>query len=100
MTFGVFSRFTAEQDDDAEESLYFIDDDSLRTLVQMGRLVLWTAAWLIPWDAYEKLRAALVKVVDANDVSKAFNVAGITYYVREITQDEGINLNKITLPNG
>lgn len=101
MTFGVFSQLTGDRDEpDAEESLYFIDDDSLRALVQMGRLVLWRAAWLVPWDAYDKLKAALIKAVDANDVSKAFNVAGLTYYVREVTNEEGVNLNKIALPNG
>lgn len=100
MNYGVFSKFTVEQDeDDAEESLYYLDDDSLRALVQMGRVVLWRAAWLIPWEDYEKLRQALVKVVEANVISKGFNVAGITYYVREVTDEEGVNLNQIPLPN-
>lgn len=98
MQYGVFSQFTVELDDgDSEESLYWLADTKVESLVQMHRYIMYRAVGLIPLDARRTMDEALQRAVDSEDISKGFNVAGVTYYVREVTQEELVNLNQISL---
>lgn len=64
----------------------------------MGKLAMWRAMWLIPMADAHKLFTNLDAVVQTKDITKAFNVAGVTFYAREVTHPELVNLNKKTLP--
>lgn len=100
MRYGVFSQLTVElSDDDTEESLYWLADTKLEALVQMHRYVMFRAVGLIPLDARRTMDEALDKAVVTEDITKGFNIAGVTYYVREVNDDELVNLNKISLAN-
>lgn len=99
----MFSELTGLLDDpEGEETFYQLADTPLEAVVAMSKYVSYRAIGLIPEAAFNTLSAALHKAMFAADTSKGFNVAGVTYYVRELTQDqlEGlINLNKADTPS-
>jgi len=100
MQYGVFSQFTVElDDDDANENFYWLSESKLEALVCLGQRVMTRAVGLIPDDALDGVLKAWRLARDTEDISKGFNIAGVTYYVREVDDAELVNLNKISLAN-
>ncbi len=91
--YGVFSVLTIDFDEsDAEEMLYAVHDDKLTALVGMNRLIVYRAFMTIPHEAFKKLVDKLIEKTADIEANMNYNVAGLTYYVRELSEDEAKDL--------
>ena len=85
---GVMSRLTADKADDAEETINHIHDDAETALITMGKMVLFRAFGQIHDDKLVGVVTGLEKIVADKNVNKCVSVGGITYYVRQLSEEE------------
>lgn len=85
---GVMSRLSADQSEDAEETINHVHDDAETALITMGKMVLFRAFGQVHGGTLLNVVTGLEKIVAQKNVHKSVNVGGITYYVRELTEEE------------
>ena len=90
---GVMSRLTADEADDAEETINHVQDDAVTALITMGKMVLFRAFGQVSGSTLLSIVSGLEKIVAEKNVKKCVNVQGITYYVRKLTPEEIQEIN-------
>ena len=88
LQYGVKSRMTLDDGEDAEVSIYHIFGDMKQALQQLGRIVLWRAMFGMPKEQFLRLAGALYDMEHKADCSKGVKAGGLTYWVEELTEDE------------
>jgi hypothetical protein len=88
--YGIFSR--PEADDDGPETLYRVEDLRADALLWLGRYAAHRAYGNIPTDALYHLLAFIDGMREADDISKEFRLGGQVFYVRQLTDDEMVDL--------
>ncbi len=85
---GVMSRLTVDNADDAEETVNHVHDDAVTALITMGKMVLFRAFGQVHGATLVGIVSGLEKIVADKNTNKCVSVNGITYYVRKLTEIE------------
>lgn len=88
LSYGVFSRLAADDGDDAEETLYRVENTVADAVQWLGRYALYRTYGDVPSEVLYKLMKALDTMAAEGTTSKEVKVGGLVYYVRELTEKE------------
>lgn len=85
---GVMSKLTADKAEDAEETINHVHDDAETALITMGKMVLFRAFGQVHGSTLLGVVSGLEKIVSQKNVHKCVSIGGVTYYVRQLTEEE------------
>lgn len=86
LSYGVFSRLAADDGEDAEETLYRVEDTIASAVRWLGRYSLYRAYGEVPSQVLCQLMQALDKLATTENISKEVKVGGLVYYIRELDE--------------
>lgn len=88
LPYGVFSRLAADDGDDADETLYRVENTVADAVMWLGRYALYRAYGEVPSEVLARLMKALDTMAIEGTTNKEVKIGGLVYYIRELTEKE------------